>query len=202
MGSSYWTFFVSSMLITILLSIVCLVMIYVHVRKTEKRSTSWTDSRRSTCRNSRRSSMIQSTLIRTKLVAKQCLLFFVVLTFPWTFHIINVVSIYIFDHWIPEVHIIGYCLVPSSGFLNCLVYFRMRYFRLRIEHPDTSKKRIIFGIVRDNLFPCWCKDFTFQSRSSEDGKDLEPALNGDGQDESEAQIDHFTDNSGNENSSH
>uniref|UniRef100_A0A7S4T168 G-protein coupled receptors family 1 profile domain-containing protein n=1 Tax=Ditylum brightwellii TaxID=49249 RepID=A0A7S4T168_9STRA len=188
--ASAWKYISSSMAFIVLLNILCLVMIYYHVRKTEKRSSVWASHRS------------LSTLNKTKLVSKQCLLFFMVLALPWTFVVISALSNHIFQRYIFVIEFLSYFFIPTSGFLNCIVYFRMRYFRLRIEHPDTSKKRIIFGIVRDNLFPCWCKDFTFQSRSSEDGKDLEPALNGDGQDESEAQIDHFTDNSGNENSSH
>lgn len=35
----------------------------------------------------------------------------------------------------------------------------------------------MFAIFRDTLFPCLCTNFEFQSRTSNDGKDLEPSLN-------------------------
>ena len=153
-------------LFAILFNFVCLLMVYLHVRKTEKRSARWSNLNSS-----------HVTLERTRIVAKQCVLYFIIIAVPWTLVTVNGFLGFYGAIFNKPLDYLNDILVPLSGLLNSIVYFRMRYGRLRKDHSRAPKKQIIFAIFRDTLFPCLCPNFEFQSRTTNDGKDLEPSLN-------------------------
>ena len=159
----------------IIFSLCCLLMVYFHVRATEAKSSRW-------------GHLGRSRMIRTKLVAKQCLLFFLVIALPWTFFMVYGIlsTVGIYQEWMDMLEDF---FVPLGGILNGLVYFRLRFGRLRREYPNTPRRKIVFGIIRDKIFPCCCTNFTYEgavirdsikvsffSVIEDDGKDLEPTL--------------------------
>jgi len=147
-------------------SFCCLLMVYLSVRKQDKRGQKWGSLE----------GKIKVDLKKSRIVAKQCLLFFLVVAVPWTFAFI-LVFLNMNGHYQEWMDFLDDIFIPSSGFLNGIVYFRLRYNRLRMDHPTAPRRRIVFGIVRDTLFPCCCKSFTFHGASKDDGKDLEPTIN-------------------------
>lgn len=151
-------------LFAILFNFACLLMVYLHVRKTEKKSARW-------------SNLNTVTLERTRIVAKQCVLYFIIIAVPWTLVTVNGFLGFYAAIFNKPLDYLNDILVPLSGLLNSIVYFRMRYGRLRKDHPRAPRRQIMFAIFRDTLFPCLCPNFEFQSRTSNDGKDLEPSLN-------------------------
>lgn len=147
--------------------VVCLIMIYIHVRRVEQKSKQWRLQR-----DHSRSNLVT----KTKLVAKQCLLYFMVIFVPWIFMAIftffSVNNIYV--EWIDFLKTL---LVPSAGFMNGIVYFRLRYCKLRKQHANASRNQIIMGIISDKLFPCFCDSEAFPSTHiDDDAMDLEPCL--------------------------
>ena len=48
-------------------------------------------------------------------------------------------------------------LVPSQGFFNAIVYFRLRFEKQTRDDPDRPKWRIIGHIIIANICPCWQK---------------------------------------------
>ena len=67
-------------------------------------------------------------------------------------------------------------LLPSSGFFNTIVYFRLRYTRLSEENPERKRISIVLGIVFNILFPCFQRRDLFHVASIEDNFDLEPEI--------------------------
>jgi len=152
-------------LFAVVFSFCCLLTVYLSVRAQDKRGQKWGSFE----------GKIKLNLKKTKIVAKQCLLFFLVVAVPWTFAFI-LVFLTMDGHYQEWMDFLDDIFIPSAGFLNGIVYFRLRYNRLRMDHPTAPSRRIVFGIVRDILFPCCCKSFTFQGTSEDDGKDLEPTI--------------------------
>jgi hypothetical protein len=127
--------------ITITLSGVCMFMIYQYVRKTELRTSV--------------SSVVSSRLARTKQVAFQGVYFVVALMVTFCIpSIVRVISMT--GGTAPRALIVlGGITAPSQGFLNAFAYFRIRATRQMRENPNTSKWRIVVGIIRAQLFPWW-----------------------------------------------
>jgi len=166
----------------LLFNVVCLVMVYCHVRQVEKSSSQWLN-------NNNNSNSSSSRLTKTRLVAKQCLLYFMIIFLPWigiaVHSLLYVTNGGVTVEWLD---ILKAVLAPSAGFLNGIVYFRMRYGKLRNEYPNLSRSSLVFGIVSDKLLPaaacCCCGEHSFafeigRKSTNEDGKDLEPSLSDD-----------------------
>jgi hypothetical protein len=70
--------------------------------------------------------------------------------------------------------LISGCFIPSQGFFNALVYFRLRYKKLKLENSDKSKAWIVRRIIRLALC-CGCRRQEDQGgvNHRSDGMDLE-----------------------------
>lgn len=155
----------------------CYLVIYWHVRETEKRSERWGGI-----------GLGDNRLVRTRIVATQCKLYSMVFLCPMTLYFLHRL-LAVLDKSDPVLEIISKILLPSAGFLNAIVYFRMRFNKYVTQNPRTHKVRIVRGIIRETLFPCCCKSFQMkleeedkkvagnQSTCSGNGHDLEPILN-------------------------
>ncbi|GFH55476.1 hypothetical protein CTEN210_11952 [Chaetoceros tenuissimus] len=148
---------VCTFIFMVIFNAICIFIVYFHVRKTERRSMRWNT----------RASLVM--LQRTKQVSRQFQLFTLIFLTPsiiqmsggiMAFSGVNV------PLWYSRI---GLVLLSSSGFLNAIVYFRIRNARLQQERPDWSKFRISVSIVNDTLFPC-------AKRSSMIFEDVEPSI--------------------------
>ena len=153
-----------------------MVVIYIHVRRVERKSNRWGSLGASGNSN--------TTATRTRKVATQCILFTLAMLIPYFLYSIALLLFYIRKdnpEWF--VTVTSVCLA-SAGFLNASVYFRMRYQSLAKGYagPLTFKSRlkIFMNIVQSKLFPC-CKCCKFDL---EDGTntisfrkiDIEPSI--------------------------
>ncbi|GFH44798.1 hypothetical protein CTEN210_01272 [Chaetoceros tenuissimus] len=171
-----WALFAIMYLSIILLNIICIVTIYKHVKKTEMRSMRWQSAN-------------ASQLVKTAEVATQFRYFAMVFFVPGTiFVIVYFVNRAGGGKLIPGPYLsFTLLLVCSAGFLNSLVYFRLRYKRLRKESPSTGGIATVWKIIQDVLFPC-CRpccvkkslgedaSLTDHEVSDDDHKDCEPVL--------------------------
>lgn len=158
-------------LIALLFNITCLIMVYVHVRREEKKLKQFR--------------MHERRATNTRLVAKQCLLYFMVIFLPWIFMAIFTV-LYVNNIHVEWLDFLKAIFVPTAGFLNGIVYFRLRYGKLRKQYANASQSQIVLVIIGDKLFPC-CSSETLsvhsRSKYDDDGMDLEPSLFSDDDDE-------------------
>ena len=60
-------------------------------------------------------------------------------------------------------------VIPSQGFFNALVYFRLRYCKCGVEHANKPWWWLVCRIISLTIFPCCLKD----DHNVHDGKDLE-----------------------------
>ena len=134
--------------ISIVLCAVCMFVIYLHVKKTESSSLRF----QSTVGNS------SNRLRRTKEVAKQGKYFVGAFVVTWFFpSIVRFIQVmgYAAPSWLV---VVAGTLVPSQGFFNAIVYFRLRFEKQTRDDPDRPKWRIIGRIIIANICPCWQKD--------------------------------------------
>ena len=134
-------FFYVPLWVTIIVSGRCMFMIYLYVRETELRTAG--------------SSVVSSRLARTKQVAFQGMYFVAALILTWC--IPSIVRVMQMAGGSPPraLILLGGITAPSQGFLNSLAYFRIRAKRQMLENPNTSKWRIVAGIVWTQFFPWW-----------------------------------------------
>ncbi|GFH54812.1 hypothetical protein CTEN210_11288 [Chaetoceros tenuissimus] len=136
-----WVCFATMYFVAIVCNIVCIIIVYRHVKRTE--------------RSSRRYSInVNNATSRTKLVATQFKLFAAVFLAPG---ILFVGSSMLYHLGVPVprwYETIGFTFAFSAGFLNALVYFRVRFKKLRSSNPNSSKLSIVMDIICDTLFPC------------------------------------------------
>ena len=136
-----WVCFATMYFVAIVFNIVCIIIVYRHVKTTE--------------RSSRRYSInVNNATSRTKLVATQFKLFAAVFLAPG---ILFVGSSLLYHLGVPVprwYETIGFTFAFSAGFLNALVYFRVRFKKLRTSYPNSSKLSIVMNIICDTLFPC------------------------------------------------
>lgn len=151
-----WALFATMYLSIIVLNIVCIVTIYKHVKKTEIRSMRWQSAN-------------ASQLIKTAEVATQFRYFAMVFFVPGTiFVIVYVVNRIGGGKLIPGPYLsFTLLLVCSAGFLNSLVYFRLRYKRMRKETPSAGRIETVWRIIQGVLFPC-CKPCCVKKNEGED----------------------------------
>jgi hypothetical protein len=140
------------LIIIMVYNFLSMVVIYNHVRRVERKSNRWGSLGASANSN--------TTATRTRKVATQCILFTLAMLIPYFLYSIALLLFYIGKdnpEWF--VTVVSTCLA-SAGFLNALVYFRMRYQSLAKGYagPLTFKKRlkIVMNIVQSTLFPCKC----------------------------------------------
>lgn len=170
-----WALFATMYLSIILLNIVCIRKIYNYVKETEMKSMRWQTAN-------------ASQLVKTAEVATQFRYFAMVFFIPGTiFVIVYVVNRAGGGKLIPGPYLsFTLLLVCSAGFLNSLVYFRLRYKKLRKETPSARGIESVWKIIQDVLFPC-CKpccvnknvEDTFSLTdfsTDDDNKDCEPVL--------------------------
>ena len=155
-------FFYVPVWITIIVSIICMFMIYSHVRKTESKTSG--------------ASLASAHLARTKQVAQQGRFFVAALIVTW-FFASTTRSISMAQKEAPSdvLIILSGTLAPSQGFFNALAYYRIRAERQKRENPDMSWWRIAAGIVQVQLIPCWKARGAIQ----DDGNDCEARLDDD-----------------------
>jgi len=131
------------------LIIVTMSHVYCHVRMQEKRSL--------------RFSFGPALMKKTRAVGMQCLLYvaspYFVALFP------TVLSIAAQHHWnsTPKIwFVLCDTFVPIEGFLNALVYFRLRFIRTWKEHPEQTLFWVMGTIIKSTLCFCCCEqDETF-----------------------------------------
>lgn len=137
----------------IILSAICMFIIYLHVRKTEMTSARYSGSE----------------LVRTKEVAMQGKLFVGAFVTTWLFP--SIVRIIQISGGTPSsvLVVLAGTLVGSQGFFNSIVYFRLRFLKKLRRNPFAKKSRIIKLIIKENLFCCCAsRDLDDLSHSDDD----------------------------------
>lgn len=157
-------------IVVLLFNFVCYALIYKHVKMTEQRSARFSMVIR-TNPNS-----MNELLQTTRKVATQCKLFFLAFLVPWLLSLLEMAllaSNVDVPTWLNTLALI---LLPSAGFFNTIVYFRLRYTRLSEENPERKGISIVLDIVFNILFPCYQRRDLFRAESLEDNFDLEPEI--------------------------
>ncbi|GFH44737.1 hypothetical protein CTEN210_01211 [Chaetoceros tenuissimus] len=174
-----WPLFAIMYLSIILLNIICIVTIYKHVKKTEMKSMRWKSAN-------------ATQLVKTAEVATQFRYFAMVFFIPGTiFVIVNLANIVRGGKLIPGPYLsFTTLLVCSAGFLNSLVYFRLRYQRMRKESPSTGGFATVWKIIQDVLFPC-CKPCCVKKNLGEDASLTDHEVSDDGHKDCEPVLEDF-----------
>ena len=157
-------------IIVLLFNLICYVLIYKHVKMTERRSSRFSMVIR------RNPNSMNELLQTTRKVATQCKLFFLAFLVPWLLSLLEMAllaSNVDVPTWLNTLALI---LLPSAGFFNTIVYFRLRYTRLSEENPERKGFSIVLGIVFNILFPCYQRRDLVRAPSLEDNFDLEPEI--------------------------
>ena len=131
--------------VAIVFNIVCIIIVYCHVKRTERSSRRYLIN-------------VNNATSKTKLVATQFKLFAAVFLAPG---ILFVGSSLLYHLGVPVprwYETIGFTFAFSAGFLNALVYFRVRFKKLRTSYPNSSKLSIVMNIICDTLFPCCVRE--------------------------------------------
>jgi len=161
-----WAIFYIPLWMSITLSAGCMVMIYSHVKKTELTSI------RFSIRGSR------SHLKRTKEVATQGKLFVGVFALTWLFPSTARLMQLIGQEAPDWLIVCAGTFVPSQGFFNAVVYFRIRFEKRINNDPSKPKWQIVLDIIKIALFPC-CKQTSQGLPLQDNGNDCEPCPNDD-----------------------
>lgn len=122
------------------ISIVCMTLVYFHVKKIEARAKQWVS--------------LTSQMKQTKEIFVQGILY--VSVFIVTYIFASCVRFTQFFGKRPPVWLIVLAgsLIPSQGFMNALVYFRLRVHRKMKQNPGSTRTKVILEIMRSNLVPC------------------------------------------------
>lgn len=105
-------------------------------------------------------------LRRTKQVATQFKLFAMVFLVPGILYVITMFLKNLNVQLPGWILVSTFSLVFLAGFLNALVYFRLRYMRMRSEVPTSYRITTVYEIMHDTLFPCCCKKQESHAESS------------------------------------
>lgn len=127
-------------IIVLLFNLMCYVLIYKHVKMTERRSSRFSMVIR------RNPNSMNELLQTTRKVATQCKLFFLAFLVPWLLSLLEMAllaSNVDVPTWLSTLALI---LLPSAGFLNTIVYFRLRYTRLSEENPERKGISVVLDI--------------------------------------------------------
>ena len=146
----------------IVFNLTCMALVCQHVRKVEKNSLQECSSN-------------DEVLQRTKVVQTQFELFTLAFLTTSLFQVISKVIAFIDEEVPVALNTLSLVLMNASGLLNALVYFRLRYNRIRKEYPDCQRVHILVNILKDTLLPSFAPsccgrkgEFTYE--------DLEPTL--------------------------
>ena len=154
-----WSFFFIPLWVSMALSSVFMVSIYLNVREIEKRSLKWNVVRKKA----------GTRMKQTKAVSQQGSLYVIAFLVTWLFPTISRLF-EIFGAPIPSVLIVlSGTLIPCQGFFNAMVYFRMRYQKCQKKYPDKTRLWLVTRIFMLTLCPCCEVD----RHNVDDGHDVE-----------------------------
>ena len=196
-----WAFFYAILWTSIILASLNMFAVYLHVRKNEQKSSKWgwkeaknaLDTREGSRRNFDRKKRITRLKMSAKVATQGQLYistFIITCTFPT---IVRATQLFggIPPSWLL---VCAATTVPSQGFLNAIVYFRLRFNKCTADNPNKSKLWVTNDIIRKNLFfwwsDCWgycswlCKDScsgnvkagSWGVSVEDDGNDVEPEI--------------------------
>lgn len=182
-----WTFFLGPLWISMIVSSLFMLSIYLHVRKIEKRTLKWLFPSAKTMNSFRKTMGLRAStdaasnnkkskkktapkkMIQTRAVAQQGRLYVISFLVCWLFPTISRL-LELCGETIPiELIILSGTVIPCQGFFNAIVYFRMRYKKCRKNYPDKSSIWLVLRIVRLTLCPCCEVD----RHNTHDGNDVE-----------------------------
>jgi len=150
-----WAFFFGPLWAAILFASFNMFQIYKFVRQTEIKSDRWTNK--------------EESLARTKSVVTQNKLYAVAFIFTWLFPTIAR-FIQMCGGTVPSfIVVLSGTFIPSQGFFNSLVYFRLRINKCGHDHPGKSWLWLVYRIMILTIFPCCTRD----RHNVEDGRDVE-----------------------------
>ena len=153
-----WAFFFGPLWAAILFTSFNMYQIYRFVRQTETKSDKWKNK--------------HERLVRTKSVATQNKLYAAAFMCTWLFPTIAR-SIQIFNGTVPSwIVVLSGTFIPSQGFFNSLVYFRLRIKKCGQDHPGKSWLWLVNRIMILTIFPCCTSD----RHNVVDGRDVEDDL--------------------------
>lgn len=153
-----WAFFFGPLWAAILFSSFNMFQIYRFVRQTETKSDKWKN------KNER--------LARTKSVATQNKLYAAAFMLTWLFPTIAR-FIQMCGGTVPSwIVVLSGTFIPSQGFFNSLVYFRLRIKKCGQDHPGKSWLWLVNRIMILTIFPCCTSD----RHNVVDGRDVEDDL--------------------------
>lgn len=153
--------------ICILISLINMFRVYLHVKKGEKKVLRWQSHRGNSYQRYR----------HTKAVATQGLLYFAAFIFAWTFP--TIVRLYEFQskgarapQWL---YLVAATMIPCQGTFNAMIYFRLRFKKMRMRNPDKKIVLLMIQIVLATFCPC-CHGDGAHRRPSTINQDIEPNI--------------------------
>ena len=153
-GGLQWGFFFGPLVVSLSITLFNLLQVYLAIKKAESDSNAW---RMSNSGN------------QTKQVARQNQFYVISFAISWVPPTIAR-FIQLFGVTLPDWFVVA-CgtVIPSQGFFNALVYFRLRYCNCGIEHANKPWWWLVCRIISLTIFPCCLKD----DHNVHDGRDLE-----------------------------
>ena len=156
--SFQWAFFFGPLWICMLFNCTNMFRVYRVVKKTEAKAAKWRAG--------------ENLFVQTKNVAKQNQLYVLGFMVTWIFP--TIARIVQAAHGKVPNWLVVVCgtFIPLQGFVNSLVYFRLRFQKCGAEHSDKGTLWVIWRIILLTLMPCFTKDI----HNISDGRDLEDDL--------------------------
>lgn len=118
-----------------------LYLVHKFIKKTEKQVLKWKKDK-------------GNRKLHTKNIATQnslyALSFLLCWSFPTLVRILQIVDVVQVPTW---TKVISGTLLPCQGFINSIIFFRLKYQKLRKKHKELSFFAIVWRIVKDSLFP-------------------------------------------------
>ncbi|GFH50176.1 hypothetical protein CTEN210_06652 [Chaetoceros tenuissimus] len=153
-----WAFFFGPLWLCMLFNCVNMFRVYRVVKETEAKAAKWRAG--------------ENLFVQTKNVAKQNLLYVLGFMLTWIFP--TIARIVQAAHGTVPKWLVVVCgtFIPLQGFVNSLVYFRLRFHKCGAEHSDKGTLWVIGRIILLTLMPCFTKDV----HNISDGRDLEDDL--------------------------
>jgi len=153
-----WGLFFGPLFVSLGLTILNMARVHRHVKRTEAKAAKW--------RMNERQSQIYK---NTNQVAKQNRLYVLSFVVIWLLPSIARI-IQIFGVTIPSwFAVVCGTVIPSQGFFNALVYFRLRFNKCGSDNPDKHWWWLVCRVMVLTLFPC----FTSDNHNIHDGRDVE-----------------------------
>lgn len=134
-----WCFFFGPLWVSIAISLTVMVILYFHVNNIEKEIAKGSENNK---------------MEKTKSVAAQGRLYIIAFLITWMFPTIARI-LQLFGAGVPMwIVVAAGTIIPSNGFFNAIVYFRVRFQRLVKANPEKGKIWAFGEILRINLFFC------------------------------------------------